>query len=388
MARKYAVQKPALIMNDTTLRDGEQSAGVAFTQNEKISIARQLWEIGVTDMEVGIPAMGLDECRRIGAIRQALPNANLMVWCRMNETDIRQAAALGMNWVDISIPVSEQMMQHKLLRNRDQVLADLSDLVGLAKSLGLRVCIGCEDASRSSLTDLRMVADLALRMGAERLRYADTVGILDPFTTYDRIRALRQYWPLQLEIHAHDDLGLATANTLAAYRAGATHANTTVMGLGERAGNAPLEEVVMSLKQCYGIDCGIQGNRFPALCDLVSKASGRQIGQQKALVGEYVFTHESGVHVDGLLKDKHNYQGVDPETLGREHKLVLGKHSGRNAVRSVFASLGYQLATNEQIDLVLEQIRHFAERVKRNPTESELRWVYQRLFSPQQMIAS
>ncbi|ACQ93941.1 homocitrate synthase [Tolumonas auensis DSM 9187] len=386
MARKTTFQKPSLIINDTTLRDGEQSAGVAFTQDEKIAIARQLWEIGVPELEVGIPAMGLDECRRIGALRQALPDATLMVWCRMHATDIRQAAALGMNWVDISIPISEQMMEHKLARSRDQVLRELADHVSLAKSLGLNVCIGCEDASRASLADLRVVADLALRTGAERLRYADTVGILDPFTTYDRIRALRQFWPLQLEMHAHDDLGLATANTLAAFRAGATHANTTVIGLGERAGNAPLEEVVMALKQCFNIDLQIPSHRLPALCDFVAKASGRSIAQQKPLVGEYVFTHESGMHVDGLLKDKNNYQGVDPASLGREHKLVLGKHSGRNAVRSVFASLGYQLA-NEQIDLVLEQIRYFAERAKRNPTESELRWVYQRLFKSPQRVA-
>ena len=386
MARKTTFQKPSLIINDTTLRDGEQSAGVAFTQDEKIAIARKLWEIGVPELEVGIPAMGLDECRRIGALRQALPDATLMVWCRMHATDIRQAAALGMNWVDISIPISEQMMEHKLARRRDQVLTEMAEHVSLARSLGLKVCIGCEDASRAALADLRVVADLALRTGAERLRYADTVGILDPFTTYDRIRALRQYWPLQLEMHAHDDLGLATANTLAAYRAGATHANTTVIGLGERAGNAPLEEVVMALKQCFGTDLQVQSHRLPALCDFVSKASGRHIAQQKPLVGEYVFTHESGVHVDGLLKDKNNYQGVDPACLGREHKLVLGKHSGRNAVRSVFASLGYQLA-NEQIDLVLEQIRHFAERAKRNPTESELRWVYQHLFKSPQRVA-
>lgn len=386
MARKTTFQKPSLIINDTTLRDGEQSAGVAFTQDEKIAIARQLWEIGVKELEVGIPAMGLDECRRIGALRQALPDATLMVWCRMHATDIRQAAALGMNWVDISIPVSAQMMEHKLARSRDQVLLELAEHVSLAKSLGLRVCIGCEDASRATLGDLRIVADLALRTGAERLRYADTVGILDPFTTYDRIRALRQYWPLQLEMHAHDDLGLATANTLAAFRAGATHANTTVIGLGERAGNAPLEEVVMALRQCFNIDSGIQSHRLPALCSLVAKAAGREIAQQKSLVGEYAFTHESGVHVDGLLKDKNNYQGVDPASLGREHKLVLGKHSGRNSVRSVFAGLGYQLA-NEQIDMVLEQIRHFAERAKRNPTESELRWVYQRLFNSPQRVA-
>ena len=183
MARKTTFQKPSLIINDTTLRDGEQSAGVAFTQDEKIAIARQLWEIGVPELEVGIPAMGLDECRRIGALRQALPDATLMVWCRMHATDIRQAAALGMNWVDVSIPISEQMMEHKLARSREQVLTELAEHVSLAKSLGLKVCIGCEDASRAALADLRVVADLALRTGAERLRYADTVGILDPFTT-------------------------------------------------------------------------------------------------------------------------------------------------------------------------------------------------------------
>lgn len=360
-----------VIINDTTLRDGEQTAGVSFTLEEKVTLAKMLVDSGVTHLEVGIPAMGDEECMTIAAIRQALPDAVLMGWCRAKEDEIKRAAELKLDWIDISIPSSEQMIKHKLCCDKSVLLARLQSSVHYARSLGLKVCIGCEDASRADIKFLIEIGIIAERAGAERLRYADTLGILEPFTTYEHIKLLSEAQPLAIEIHCHDDLGLATANTLAAIKAGAEYANTTVVGLGERAGNAALEEVVTALEQCYQQSTGIRLDCFPALCQAVSKAAGRTISLQKSLVGEQVFTHESGIHVDGLLKDVRNYQGLDPLLLGRVHRLVLGKHSGLGAVLAVFERVGVPL-NKVQAGRLLSAVKEFAIRCKRNPSDQEL----------------
>ncbi|BCU07560.1 hypothetical protein Atep_22370 [Allochromatium tepidum] len=190
---------------------------------------------------------------------------------------------------------------------------------------------------------------------------------MDPFGLYERLHALRVRVDLEIEMHAHDDLGLATANTLAAVRAGATHVNTRVHGLGERAGNAALEEVVMGLKHVQGLDCGVDLKRFSALSTLVAQASGKPIAWHKSLVGAGAFTHEAGIHVDGLIKDPLNYQGVDPAELGLNHRLVLGKHSGRHAVQRVYAeSLCFEL-DSEQAERLLPLVRRFVTETKRSP---------------------
>ncbi|HDR2751522.1 TPA: homocitrate synthase [Enterobacter asburiae] len=367
-----------VLINDTTLRDGEQSPGVAFLASEKIAIAEALFTAGITALEVGTPAMGDEERQRILQVRRHVPAATLMSWCRMNHDEIRQSADLGMDWVDISLPASDKLRQYKLREPLPQLLDKLGTLIAQARTLGMQVCVGCEDASRASNQTLNQIADIAREAGAKRLRFADTLGLLDPFTTTTRIQALGEYWPGEIEMHAHNDLGLATANTLAAVRAGATSVNTTVLGLGERAGNAALETVALSLSRCLQQDCGVDFTRLPSLCQTVADATQRAIDPQQPLVGSQVFTHESGVHVAALLRDRESYQAIDPALMGREYRLVLGKHSGRQAVDGVFARMGYHLDTL-QIDLLLPEIRRFAERWKRTPKEEELVAIYDAL---------
>lgn len=370
----------SVLINDTTLRDGEQSPGVAFRASEKIAIAEALFAAGVTALEVGTPAMGEEECTRIQLVRRHLPDATLMSWCRMNAGEIRQSADLGMDWVDISIPASDKLRQYKLREPLPVLLERLESFIGMARALGLAVCIGCEDASRADNDTLHQIASVAQQAGARRLRFADTLGLLDPFATDNAIRALRGYWDGEIEMHAHNDLGLATANTLAAIRAGATSVNTTVLGLGERAGNAALETVALGLHRCLDIDSGVDFSQLPALCQKVAEAAQRPIDAQQPLVGEQVFTHESGVHVAALLQDRESYQAIDPALMGREYRLVLGKHSGRQAVDGVFARMGYHLDAL-QIDVLLPAIRRFAESWKRTPKDYELIAIYDELCS-------
>lgn len=358
-------------INDTTLRDGEQTAGVAFTADEKLAIARALSEAGVREMEIGVPAMGPAEREVIRAIVGLRLPARLMVWCRLSHADLEAAAGCGADLVHLAMPVSDQQIRRKLGRDRASMLGLLRDVLCAAQSRGLVVSLGGEDASRADPDFLREVLDVAQAGGAVRFRFADTLGVMDPFSTYDAIARLRQSSDLPLEIHAHDDLGLATANTLAAVRAGATHISTTVNGLGERAGNAALEEAVMALRHLHGLETGVDTRQLPVISELVAAASGRRVAENKPIVGAWVFTHEAGIHVDGLAKDAANYQGFDPLELGRAHRVVLGKHSGSAAIVQACGKLG--LPVDERLArLILERVREHATRTKTNADLSQL----------------
>ena len=306
-----------------------------------MAIARELVAAGVPELEAGCPAAGPEAREDLRAIIGAIGADRVLGWCRASEVDLAAAAECGVRRVHVSFPVSDL---HLKLWDKDRawVLTELSRLTEIAARCFDFVSVGAQDYSRADPGFLLEFAAAVARTPARRLRLADTVGIAHPVRVAAEVAALRQAAPgLVLEFHAHDDLGLATANTLAALLAGAQAASVTVNGLGERAGNAALEEVVMALRVAHGIGGGVAPDRLAALSALVARASGRPVPLEKPVVGGAVFQHGSGIHCAGLLRDERSYEPFAPGLVGRERaEFELGVHTGGGAVAAVLRAHG------------------------------------------------
>ncbi|MCX7832409.1 MAG: homocitrate synthase [Actinobacteria bacterium] len=367
-----------VFIDDTTLRDGEQTAGVVFSNHEKITIARMLAEIGVDQIEAGIPAMGGDEKEVIKKIVDLDLPCSILAWNRAVIDDIKHSLDTGVKAIAVSIAVSDIHIQHKLRTSREWVIDAIKKSVDFAKSHDLYVSVNGEDASRADIEFLIEVARTAKEHGADRFRFCDTIGLMEPFKTYEIIKTIIDETGIDVEMHTHNDLGLATANALAGVKAGAKWVNTTVMGLGERAGNAPIEEVVMALKLTMGIDLPIKTSMFRELAEYVAKASSRTVPVWKAVVGANVFAHESGIHADGVLKDPKTYEAFSPEEVGLERQILIGKHSGTHALVAKFREYGIELS-REEANQLLPLVRKTAIELKRALFDKELMLIYKQM---------
>jgi 2-isopropylmalate synthase len=393
-----------VLIFDTTLRDGEQSPGATMTSAEKLEVARALARLGVDIIEAGFPAASPDDLEAVRRIAFEVGNpadgSKAPVICGLARTvrsDIEKAweAVRGARSPRIHtfLATSEIHMKYKLRMDREQVVDRVVEMVSFARSLCDDVEFSPEDAGRSDPEFLYLVLGEAIKAGATTLNIPDTVGYTTPDEFGQLISGIMKHTQgvenCIVSVHCHDDLGLATANTLAGIHAGARQAEVTINGIGERAGNTALEEIVMALQTrnpYYHLHTGIDTTQITRVSKLVSNYTGITVQANKAIVGANAFAHEAGIHQDGMLKNNQTYEIMRPETVGAmTSKLVLGKHSGRHALKARLQSLGYAL-DEQELDQVFERFKSLADR-KKTITDPDLEaLVSDELYQPREFF--
>lgn len=345
---------------DTTLRDGEQTPGVALTVDDKIQIAQKLNNLGVDKIEVGFPASSDGEVESARQIKSMDLDSTLVGLARSLKSDIDAVIDSDLDYIHTFIGTSPLHRDYKLKKSKDQIIDSAVSAVEYAKDHGLTVEFSAEDATRTEKDFLFDVFSAVSDAKVDFIDVPDTVGVLTPKDTRLLIGDVVKTFNIPISVHFHNDFGLATANTLTAIECGANQAHVTVNGLGERTGNCSLEELVMTLKVAYGIDLGLDTTRLYSLSNLVGRLTGVKMPVNKPIVGDNAFTHESGIHVHGILNNSFTYEPMSPEMVGHSRRIVLGKHTGANSLRSKLKE--YHIDLNEkQFENVLSQIKSLGD---------------------------
>ena len=349
---------------DTTLRDGEQTPGVALGTADKLQIARVLDDLGVDTIEAGFPANSEGEFDAVRAIAEAGLRAKVCTLNRCVQSDIDVSIRADVDEIHVFLATSDIHLRHKLKMTRDEVLDRAAWAIDYAKAHGFVVEFSSEDATRTDLAFLEQVHGRIQEAKVDRIDVADTVGSITPPAMRALISRLKDVTRVPLAVHCHNDFGLATANSLAAVEGGADEVHVTVNGIGERAGNASLEEVVMGLHAFYGIETKVDTRKLTHASKLVSRLTGVAVQPNKAIVGDNAFAHESGIHVHGILGSASTYEPLTPDLVGRERKIVVGKHTGLHSVRSRLEGYGFSLSKDE-LGKVTSRVKKLAEDGKR-----------------------
>ena len=356
MAEETGVPGGVPVFVDTTLRDGGQSPGVFFDRPTKMAVVTTLSRIGVREIEVGSPCLGEKEIEDLRVLLSLPVPAELFPWLRPVDEDLDASLKLGFGRVHLSFPTSDIHMAVVRGVSRGETVERAWGSVRRMVSEGCRVSVGLEDASRAEMGFLEDVVMAVREAGGIRVRYCDTVGRHHPLEIAERISLLASFG-LPVEVHCHNDLGLATANTVSAFRAGATFLSTTVTGVGERAGNAAMEEVAFALAfSGKGVETGID---FPGLAHIsrwLYAAIGRTLSPYRPVVGSRIFHHSSGIHVDGVIKEPANYELFPPELVGLKRKIVVTHQTGRSGIRNVLERMGYR-PSQEILDRLVPIVR-------------------------------
>ena len=350
-----------IIIYDTTLRDGEQTPGVCLGTKEKLAIARKLDELKIHQIEAGFPIVSKEERRSVKKIANEGLNADILALSRTKKEDIETALDCDVDGIITFMATSDLHLKHKLKLTREQALNICMNSLEYAKDHGIFVAFSAEDATRTDLEFLKKIYKKAEEYGADRVHIADTVGAITPQGIQFLVKELKKTLNTEIALHCHNDFGLAVTNSITGLLAGANAISTTVNGIGERAGNTPLEELIMALLILYEIDLGFNIKILCELSKLVEKCTHMSVPENKPIVGKNVFRHESGIHVDAVLEEPLTYEPFLPEMIGHKRKIVLGKHSGCRAVKAKLEEYGIEV-TRDELCKIVEEVKKAREK--------------------------